>query len=510
MAVVETFQNVNPLDYLKSLDNEPGVQRMWEHFFNLARIPRSSFNEKAARQYVIEAAERRHLEYEVDSAGNVLVLMPGTETSGNIPGIVFQGHLDMRCVGEPDPAIYGVQPVISDGWVTAKGTSLGADNGIGLGAMLSLMDEKIPHGPLAFMFTVVEEEGLVGARNMDFQNKLKGYKYLVNIDHEPKIDGEAIISSAGAGDTFISLPVVYEKRDESEKLYKLNISGLLGGHSGLEIGDGRLNGLKVLAKILSQLQQNDKLPFNLVHLIGGKFRNAIPDEASAYISVQNNITLEQIQEEINKLSYAYLFEDESPDFESLRIEAVETKAGAANKMDNNSTKKVIEIINGLPNGIFRKSDKIPGHVEASSNIGKARTSGDSLDLALMSRSSSIEELIQKMEEIREYAAEFGAIVEQSEPYPGWTADSEAEINQIVYDVWLEMTGEEMIFRPIHAGLECGVIVDYFKQFQAISLGPVLLDAHTDGEKVNIDSSNKIYRLLVGIINKVTEKKGQPI
>lgn len=492
-GLVEVLQERLPTE-----EFEPGVVRLWQNFSNVAHIPRNSGSENLIASHIVGIAEQREIHYEVDQFGNILFEIPATNGYESSPGVVLQAHMDMVCLGSPDPATNGVDPIVDETgeWVTAN-TTLGADNGIGLASMLSIMDENISHGPLALMFTRTEETGLVGARNMSFRNRLDNYKYFVNLDSED--EGEATISSAGAGDTVISLPVKREPIG-NKKIVSLKLDYLMGGHSGVVIGEQRLNATKVMTNVIQNLIMRMEM-VNLISFDSGAKRNAIPKSAVAVLAIDPEkidileAAIAEVRESVLKQS---IHEEERA--MELKVTGADTETGQM--MTNTSTLELLTLLSALPNGLIKWSDDVKGLVQTSTNLAIVNTSADTATVQMMSRSSVFDELETVRRNIQSVAEEYGASVEQSEAYSGWPADPNNPLVQVTMEEWEKLTGHKLQTVATHGGLECGVIIGKYPHLKAISIGPTIQKAHEEGERVNVASVSRFYSYLKGIVSSL--------
>lgn len=499
MSRVETKKVI---EGLTNREKNLEISRLWNYFGDFTRIPRKSQQEYRMVEYAQSWAKERGFSCETDKVGNVLITLPSSRGMGKSLGVVIQAHLDMVCVGEPDPAVYGVTPVLSeDGvWLTAKNTTLGADNGIGLAAGFVLLEEKQNHGPLALMLTVGEETGLTGALGMSFKNKLEEYKYLLNYDNED--EGEAAISCAGGGNTTIILPI---KRESFRRKYnfELKVEGLLGGHSGVQIDEERLNAIKVMTKVLLELSRKTK-SFKLVTLIGGDADNVIPSWSRTIFTMgvgqgeKARRIIKEVRDEVLKQS-------KNPKEQELEI-SLDIFSEVNQPMTFEFTKEVIDLLSELPHGVANWSKAIEGLVETSTNLAMVDQEEGKLKIELMTRSSKTPEIDKVRDEIRETALGYGAEIEYSREYPGWPANLKSKVNKIAQSEWKKLTGEELKIVAIHAGLECGVILEKYPHLEAISVGPTIKGAHSVNERVEIDTVERFFVFAKNILQELSKVK----
>lgn len=437
------------LDQILSREDTKNTQKVWQYFIDLTAIPRQSGHEEKVVEYLIKFAKSRGLLFEKDSNNNILIEIPGTSGHESDPGYILQSHMDMVCIGEPNPAIHGVQPRIDGDWLKATNTTLGADNGIGVALSLALVDMDVPHAPFALMFTVDEEYGLTGALNMSFANPLTKYKYLINLDSEDI--NQATVSCAGGGDTVITLPFKVEKPKDT---FSLKIDGLPGGHSGDDIDKNHPNGIKMAITLLKTL----KLNYPNLHIISftaGQARNAIPDNAQVELSI-----------------------GDSP---------------------STSTDNLLSLLDELPHGVIKMSQSISNLVETSTNLATVTMTDDSIIIGNMTRSSVFSDIDLVRDEITSIAKKYGATFTKSNTYQGWPANPDSVIVKKIKDKYRDNTGKDIEIIALHAGLECGAILAHYPHLDAISLGPTVKDVHSINESLHIPSIELFFTLLKSIL-----------
>lgn len=483
-----------------------GLERVWKTFGNLCRIPRPSEKEAKAISFVREFATQRQFQMEEDQAGNILFFVPATDGMEKVPGIVFQGHLDMVTDGEPNPAEYGVVPFIfhddkDQAWVTANNTTLGADNGIGVSLILALTEERLPHGPLAFLLTNREEIGLVSAREMSLKHNLQDFKFLINLDSEE--EGEATISSAGAADTYITYSGSTVEL-QNKKLVDIKLDGLMGGHSGIVIGEGKLNAAKVMSKVLSRLREKlGTSTINLVSIESGTARNAIPKAARVTVALDQD-RVKEVNDLLQEIRNEILQESKHEEEQQMVLEAKVSSSTATIMYDNESTAYLLNLINDLPDGLIKYSEEIKGFPETSTNIGIVRPAEKGgISIQIMTRSAKMDELEKVREQIRQIATGDKVVVDQPEGYSGWPPVLDSEINRITSESWQIISGHPIELQYTHGGLECGVLMGRFPHLQAISIGPEIRGAHTTEEMVNVGSVKRCYKFLQEIIKSIS-------
>ena len=458
---------------------------LWKHFDEILKIPHCSRQEKALGDYILSVAQKNNAESSRDDAGNIVIRKPATAGHENAPGIVLQGHQDMVCEKNSDIqhdfAKDPIQVKIEDDWVTAEGTTLGADNGIGAAAALAVLeDDTLVHGPLELLFTVDEETGLNGARELspDF---IKG-RILLNLDSEE--ENAFTISCAGGADTETILPVKRSDGDGSTPL-KVSLSGLRGGHSGIDIHTGRGNAIQLLARMLFDVD----IPFRLIGLEGGSKHNAIPREAFAEVVADESAL---------KSALETLFKDIVFEYKAVEKEmqlTVEPTEASRTPMDDASQNAFLQLLVGLPHGVMAMSQEIPGLVETSNNLAIVRCNDSEATVVTSTRSSIFSALEATRSKIDAIAALSGGDTKKDEGYPAWSPNLESNILKTMKKIYTELNGKEPEIMAIHAGLECGIIGEKYDGMDMISFGPELKNPHSPDERVHIGSVERFWKLL---------------
>lgn len=483
---------------LKNLSPE----KLWFYFTEILNIPRPSKKEGQIVQYIIEFGERNSLETIQDEIGNVLIRKPATKGMENRKSVVLQSHVDMVCEKnsdvefdfEKDP----IQAWIDGDWVKAKGTTLGADDGIGVAAQLALLaSTDVTHGPIECLFTIDEETGLTGAFGL--QADLLKSKILLNLDSED--DGELFIGCAGGKDTVITLPYKKVPALASHKSYKVSVSGLVGGHSGDDIQKGRANANKVLNRVL--WTSADKFGLKLSVFDGGNLRNAIAREAFAIVLIPDN-KKEEFCDYISQMNNIIRSEYKitEPD---LLIECIQTDK-VDFIIDGTVQKKLLNSIYACPHGVIAWSAEIPDFVETSTNLASVKTLDDTIIITTSQRSSveSAKDDICNM-----VASTFrvtGAEIKHSDGYPGWTPNPKSEIVDITSETYRNLFNEEPKVLAIHAGLECGLIGDVYPEMDMISFGPTIKGAHSPDERLKINTVEKFWHLILEVLKRIPDNK----
>ena len=469
---------------LKSMLSQESENSVLTNFVELSRIPRPSSSETQISEFIIKFAHERKLGCYKDEKGNLLVKIPSNSTTLT-RGVILQSHLDMVCLGEPDPATNGVTATKEEnGWLSAKETTLGADDGIGIACSLSLMDEMgLEHGSLAFLFTVEEETGLGGAVHLDMP-ELKNYSYMLNLDSEE--EGRAIIGSAGSGISHITLPINFEAADQNMSFFDVDIKNLKGGHSGLDIDKGRTNAILLLTEIFEQAGQQET---QIASLEGGEAVNSIPKRLRMTIATTNASGLsEKLQNLLKKHN------EEQGTFSVTPVESLSRQV-----LTRNSQKRLLKILTDIPNGVLQWDPEIKGLVYTSSNLGQITTQGNEIQMHLSYRSFADNPMLETKNKIEEVVKASGGTILHEDIHSGWKQKPDSHLVKVVRDTYRELFGKELVVDAAHAGLECGLITLKYPQLEAISLGPTILDVHTITERVSVSSVEKLYLLLTRLI-----------
>jgi len=474
-------------------------EKLWHYFKEFSKIPRCSGNEKGAIDYITRFAQEHDLMFKKDKAGNLVVKKEAVDGFEGAPVVVLQAHVDMVCEkNENSSHDFSKDPlnlIVENGWVRAEETTLGADNGIGVAAMLSLLDEY-SGGKLECLFTVEEEIGLNGAFNLN-QNMIQG-RIMINLDTE-KVN-TIYIGCAGGRDSYINLPVQYIKPGYDMKSLKLSIKGLNGGHSGAEIHLGRANAIKLMGRLLYRMRK--VVPFLISSITGGEKLNAIPRESTSVLILHRD-ALESTKEEAEKyftfLKKEYIKQDPRC---SLIVEEISLPEKA---FDEQCTCRVISLLNSIPHGVLAMSKDIEGLVETSTNLASVRTGESSVQIKASHR-SSIESGIEMVSDIHCALAWLsGARIWQNQGYSGWSPDPESWLLHETKQIIREVSGEEAEVMAIHAGLECGILKAKFKGMDVVSIGPTIEGAHSPNEKVNIESVKLLWDILLAILKHIQGK-----
>jgi len=480
-------------------DLEPKL--LWKYFHEITQIPRPSKKEERMTEYMQKFGKEHGLETIVDKTGNVVLRKPATKGMENRTGIVMQGHLDMvpqknsdkKFDFEKDP----IETRIEQGWVTANGTTLGADNGIGVAAAMAVLtDPKLVHGPVEALFTIDEETGMTGAKNLK-KGMLKG-EILINMDSED--EGELYVGCAGGVDVSALRDYKQEKTPAGVTAYSLTLKGLRGGHSGLDINLGKANANKLMFRFFQQAEHD--FGMRIADYSGGDLRNAIPREAFATVVVPSirKAEFEKFIKGYEKM-YREEFKEVDPDI-LLIAKACDVPAKVMNEADQY---RLIRAVFVCPNGVQRMSASMPGVVETSTNLSVVAVKDGKFQAHSLTRSS-----VESAKEAVAWkiAAGFqlaGADATLSGDYPGWKPNMDSAILETMKDTYKKLYGKVPEIKAIHAGLECGIIMGSYPKLDSISFGPTIRYPHSPDEKVEINSVEKFWNFLVATLKNAPVK-----
>jgi dipeptidase D len=476
---------------------------LWQRFDEILAIPRPSTKEEAMRQYVLGLAGRKGLKHRRDATGNLVVEKPASPGLEGAPTVVLQGHLDM--VTEKDSGVehdFERDPIVprrDAGWVKATGTTLGADNGIGVAALLAvMMADDVEHGPLELLFTVDEETGLTGAVALDPEAVALRGRLLLNLDSEEV--GTVTIGCAGGAVTRLLLPMETAPVSGGEAL-DLRLSGLKGGHSGLEIHLQRGNAVQLLARTIHAAAQGGQV--HLASFQGGNKQNALAREAVARVIVppgnDRAAFVKAVEEEIAGIKAEYKHTE--PDLQ------LEVSGGSVSGpvWSEGLGERVLLLLNALPHGVIAMSHDLEGLVETSVNLAAVSSDQAVVGVLLSVRSSVASALRAHRRRLRAFADLVGAQVEENEGYPAWRPNPESALLARFQQVHERVAGKEAELAAVHAGLECGVIGEKFPGMDMISFGPQIEGAHSPDERVKVDTIGPFYRLLTETLGELAGK-----
>ena len=473
-------------------------QDVFNHFEEICKYPRPSKKEEKIAEYVKSVGKRNNLQTLTDKFGNVLIRKPASPGMENLKTLCLQGHIDMVCEKnsdidhdfETDP----IEAYIDGDWVKANGTTLGADNGIGVASMLAVLESKsLVHGPLEALFTVDEETGMTGAFALK-AGMLKG-DILLNLDSED--EGELYVGCAGGIDGNMTFNYASDPVPSGYITYAVNIKGLKGGHSGLDIHLGRGNSNFILFRLLYAASRNKD--FRIAEVEGGNMRNAIPREASALVVVSKLQEAEWLKTlENTAKTIKNELRSREPD---LKIEIQKTSR-AKRMMKKSFQKRLIGAIYACPNGVIRMSDDVPDLVETSTNLAIVKTDGKHVNMHCLLRSSVDSAKLALADRMRALFEMAGAKVEFKGSYPGWKPNMDSGIMKVMMKVYEKKYGTVPVVKAIHAGLECGLIGGVYPKLDMISFGPTIRHPHSPDEKVNIPSVEKFWAFLMETLKNV--------
>ncbi|MEN8320637.1 aminoacyl-histidine dipeptidase [Acinetobacter junii] len=474
-------------------------QVVWRHFETLCTIPRPSKHEQQLRQHLKDWAEQRNLETYVDDIGNLIIRKAATAGREQVAGVILQGHLDMVTQANrgtqhdffKDP----IQPVLKDGWLIAENTTLGADNGIGVALALAVLESNdVAHGPIEVLLTIDEEAGMSGARLLE-SGVLIG-QWLFNIDTEEW--GELYLGCAGSIDIEVGQSLQYEPAPENLIFVDLLVSGLKGGHSGVDIHLGRGNANVILANFLNDYlsQTNGRL----VEFIGGTARNAIPREAVATIAIKSG-QLPELEKAVAVTQAEWQKKLQGID-DQLQI-TVQQNAHQINEVIILQQQKAwLQALATCPYGIAQWSRALPDVVETSNNIGVAKLTKDEVKTLIMVRSMVNQEAVTFAHNIQQHFANFEIQSELTPLVSGWTPNPDSAALKCLQQAYQSAFEIEPNLKVIHAGLECGIIAEHYPDLQMVSFGPDIQGAHAPGERVKVDTVEKCWKLLVTALESV--------
>ena len=487
------------------IDTYAGLEpvQLWRHFGALNAIPRPSGQEAAALDYVRHVAQSAGATCDSDAAGNLVVrVAPQNGGSNDAPVVAIQSHLDMVCEKRPDVqhdfAVDAIQTRHEGDLIYANGTTLGADNGIGAAAALALLTEpSLRHGRLELIFTVEEETGLHGAMALD--PALLQATMLINLDSEDP--DELTIGCAGGAETVLYLPLAREAAPANWPSCEVRVSGLKGGHSGVQIHEPLANAIKLLASLLLNLQQTS---FRLVEMTGGSAHNAIPRDATAHMAVAPDAipTLKAAIDEASQQLRAQWMDNE-PGL-TVELQVVEGQEEDAWVLTASSQEKLLRLLNDLPHGVLAMSEQFPGKVQTSTNLSKVETKGEQAEIATSSRSFVTAETQNVQEQIQSIGTKAGAKVEIRDGYPGWEPNAESQLLQKTKAAYEQVVGKPAQVEVVHAGLECGVILSRKPGIEAISFGPLIRGAHSPDECVAVSTVAPTWKLLTTLLADLSQ------
>ena len=474
---------------------------IWQCFDEITKVPRPSCHEEQIRTFLLDFAKKHGVEAVTDACGNVVMRKPATKGHENAPTVVLQSHMDMVCEKnsgvEHDFMKDPIQTYIDGDWVKAKGTTLGADNGIGMAAAMAVMiDKDLVHGPVEALFTINEEIGLEGAQNLG-KDMIKG-TMLLNLDSED--DGEIFVGCAGGIDTTAIFTYKRSLSPENFIFMKVKVSGLLGGHSGSDINAGRANANKVIDRFIWECSQ--RWDIEVAEFDGGNLRNAIPREAHAVFGVHSDHEREVVRH-LNKYTEEIINEYKAVE-PSIKLE-VEKVEKPEYCIDSETSLRLVRALYSAPHGVYSMSADLEGLVETSTNLAAVKMMEDNKIKVTTSQRSSVES--RKNDIAGQVEAHFqlaGAEVSHSDGYPGWAPNMESPIMKISADAYEELFGVKPAIKAIHAGLECGLFLSKYPNLDMVSFGPTMTGVHSPDEQLLIPTVDKFWQHLCRVLEKVAE------
>lgn len=473
---------------------------VFDCFAEINKIPRPSNKEEKMMAFLMDFGQKLGLETLQDETGNVLIRKPATKGFENLATTVIQSHMDMVCEKvaglEFDFENDAIQTEIDGEWMRAKGTTLGADDGIGVAMEMALLaDDSIEHGPIECVFTRAEETSLVGAQGIK-PGFMTG-KYLLNLDSED--EGQIFISCAGGGTVKAYFDVEKEDAPADSYFFKVQVSGLVGGHSGDDIEKKRANANKLLARLLHKFMAYD---LRLCDIQSGGLHNAIPRDGYAICCVPMN-KKEQIRIDFNILTKA--FEEEYFVTEKTMKFELDTMEPQKEVLKKTISDALIKALICVPNGIFAMSQDIPDFVETSSNLASVRLNGDVIRISTMQRSNLTSKRLAACAAVSATFELAGARIELSEGYPGWYLNPESPLLQIAVDAYERLFGKKPLVRAIHAGLECGLFSEKYPDMDMVSFGPTLRGVHSPDERLHIPTVKMVWEHLLEVLKNIPQK-----
>ncbi|MFZ6693205.1 aminoacyl-histidine dipeptidase [Undibacterium sp. SXout20W] len=474
---------------------------LWQWFEQICAIPHPSGHEAALSEFIQQWAKSRNLAVVVDHVGNLIIRKPASPGMEDRKTVVIQAHLDMVPQKNADKVhdfvTDPILPWIDGEWVKATGTTLGSDNGIGMASALAILGaDDIKHGPLEVLLTVDEEAGMTGAFGL--QAGMLDAEILINTDSEQ--EGEIYMGCAGGVDAEITVPVQWQVADQQQQAFTLSISGLKGGHSGVNIHLGRGNANKLIARFLAG--HVIELSMALSEFKGGSLRNAIPREAQCSFTLPADKVALLTQ---RIAQYQAILQAELAATEPALKLTLSNASAPSQTMQSGSQKQLINLLNACPNGVMRMSDDIAGVTESSLNVGVITTRADSVSVLCLIRSlidsgrENIESTLQSLSDLA------GATITFSGCYPGWKPDTTSPVMAIVKATYESIYHKEPEIMVIHAGLECGLFKKHYPHLDMVSIGPTIRFPHGPDEMVNITTVGQYWTLLLAVLERIPAK-----
>lgn len=472
-------------------------KEIWSQFKKICDIPHPSGKEERIGKFLQEFGKSHGFQTESDEVGNVLIRKKAAKGRENAPSVVLQAHMDMVCEKnagtahdfDNDP----IKTIVEGDWLKAEGTTLGADDGIGVAAMLAILSsDTIQHGPIECLFTVDEERGLTGAQHVK-SNWIQSNK-LINLDSEE--DGRFCIGCAGGIDTVAYFDIQRVAAPKNSFFLKIYVKGLQGGHSGDDINKGRGNAIKILSRFL--WQESKKFPLYLCDIEGGNLHNAIPREANATICIDWN-QKETIRVDLNH--FIQTMEEEYPTEKALTID-LESTESADTIYEQDGSNRLINALYACPHGVIEMSKELENLPETSTNLASIKNKEGKIVVATSQRSSVNSKKHDIKDRVEAVFSLAGAKVTHSDGYPGWKPNLNSDIKKLVAESYEKLFGEKPHVGAIHAGLECGLIIEKYPNMDMISIGPTIIGNHSPAERCEIPTVQKHWKHLVYILENI--------
>ncbi len=474
---------------------------VFDYFAEINKIPRPSGHEEQMMAYLQRFAEAHHLDCQLDTTGNVVIRKPATKGFENRKTTVLQSHMDMVCEKiaglDFDFTKDAIQTEIDGDWLTAKGTTLGADDGIGGAMQLAILaDNTLEHGPIECLFTRSEETSLVGASNLD-PNILKG-EYLINLDSED--EGQIFISCAGGGNTRAYFDIAYEDAPQGSFFFKLQVKGLVGGHSGDDIEKKRANANILLARLMYRFMQ--KFDMRIADIQSGGLHNAIPRDGYAICAVPARYK-EDLRVEFNVMTAE--FEEEFSATEKNMEFILESSDPQAQVFTQDLEGRLLRAIIGVQNGVLAMSQDIPNFVETSTNLASVKLTDGRIKISTMQRSNLTSKRLATLDAVAAVFELAGAEVERNNGYPGWYLDPNSAFLKLAVATYEKLFGKSPEVKAIHAGLECGLFSEKYPNMDMVSIGPTLRGVHSPDERLLIPTVKMVWDHVLEILKSIPEK-----
>jgi dipeptidase D len=475
------------------------MNTIFDIFAEICKVPRPSKHEEQISRWLQDFAAAHGIECIADEAMNIIMRVPATPGYENHKGIILQAHMDMVCEKNSDVQhdfmTDPIQTYIDGEWLKAKGTTLGADNGIGIAmALAAITDPELQHPAIECLFTVDEETGLTGAEKLQ-DGMLQG-EQLINLDSED--DGQVFIGCAGGVDTVATFDVEYEPAPEEYRFYRFDVSNLVGGHSGDDIEKGRANSNKIVARLMYEAQSDYEA--RLSYIDGGNLRNAIPREAYAVFGVPAK------HREAFEERYARFAADIKTEFSITEPDmhlALNPMPTPDSVLSMASQKSLVGALVGLPNGVLAMSMAVKGLVETSTNLASVKLEGVDKIVVTTSQRSSLESAkLYAKQSVEAVFLLAGASVEHSDGYPGWSPDPKSKLLEITVESYRRLFSTEPRVRAVHAGLECGLFLEKYPHLEMVSFGPTIRGVHSPDERLEISTVDKFWLLLCDVIKNI--------